>query len=309
MLHSSLSFVAAFTLLTSAYAADSSTALTKAATTESRTSINDSSKNEKLEDNAEITDAKLKADSGSLSKYSLKFNLSYSGAPIGDLNNPMQPNPDGSIGVFETSLSGSVSGRYRIDKKSTIGGGTGVSALTPLQGVKRYDVKNPFISYDLSTKINDVQIRNALTLSAVTNIVYRNVGEYAGIGYDNSLVYNLGVTPVALALDTSLNYYLFERGYVTKDKNTERYKISFFPAVKYNFSDRFNLNTSLAIAFANPRYTEDNTVLLNKVISQRLAVGYGYSHDIYFSPYLNFYPGQLALDSTTINFTTTFSVL
>lgn len=276
---------------------------------ESRTTLGDSLKNKKFDDNQDITDAKLKADSGSLSRYSLKFNLSYAGAPIGDLNNPMQPNPDGSAGVYETNISGSIGARYRIDKQSTLGMGTGINALTPFQGVKRYDMKNPFVSYDISSKLGSVQVRNSVTLSAVTNPIYRGWGEYGGIGYDNSLVYNLGTSAFATVLDTSISYYLFERGYDKKDKNAERYKLSFYPAVKYNFNDQINFNSSLAISYGNPRSTNDHTVLTNKILSQRLALGYGYSHDIYISPYLNFYPGQMTLDSTTINFSTTFSVL
>lgn len=309
MLQSTFVFVAAFSFLTLAQAAGSSSVKAPADMTESRTTLSDSLKNSKSEDNLDITDAKLKADSGSLSKYSLKFNFSYAGAPIGDLNNPMQPNPDGSVGVFETNIGGSISARYRINKLSTVGAGTGVTALTPFQGVKRYDVKNPFISYDITSKLADIQIRNSVSYSAVTNPVYRNLGEYGGILLDNSVVYNIGVSPFAVALDTNLSYYLFERGYDKKDKNAQRYSLAFYPAVKYNFNDNLNINTSLNVGFWNPRTTENQIVLMNKVLSQRLAVGYGYSHDIYFSPYLNFYPGQFAWDSTTINFSTTFSVL
>lgn len=309
MLQLSLVLVSACTLFSLSQAGASSTINSGTSPTESRTTLGDSLKDKKFEDNQEITDAKLKADSGSLSRYSLKFVFSYAGAPVGDLNNPMQPNPDGSVGVYETNIGGSVSGRFRINKASTIGIGTGVTALTPFQGVKRYDVKNPFISYDITSKLAQLQIRNSISYSAVTNVIYRNLGEYGGLIYDNSLVYNLGLSAFAIALDSNLSYYLFERGYDKKDKNAQRYSVAFYPAIKYNLNDQFNVNTSLNIGFWNPRNSEDHTILMNKVLSQRLAVGYGYSHDIYFSPYLNFYPSQFGWDSTTINFSTTFSVL
>ncbi len=278
-------------------------------TNESHTTLNDVLKNKKFDDNTEITDAKLKADSGSLSRYSLKFSLAYAGPAVTDLNNPSQPNPDPIPCVCETSLSGSVSTRYRIDSKNTIGVGTGVSALTPLQGVKRYDVKNPFISYDSSSKIQDVQVRNSVSVSAVTNVVYRNLGETSGIGFDNSLVYDIGLSRFAIGLDTSLSYYLFERGYVASDRGTTRYTLSLYPMTKYNFSDRFNVSTSLAMGFYNPRLSNDSSILKNKTLSQRLGVGYAFTREIYLSPFLNFFPGQFNTDTTTINFSTSFSVL
>lgn len=44
-------------------------------------------KQRKIADPEMITDKKLQADEGSLSKYSMKFGLSYSGPGIGDLSN------------------------------------------------------------------------------------------------------------------------------------------------------------------------------------------------------------------------------
>ncbi|MDG0816891.1 hypothetical protein [Bdellovibrio svalbardensis] len=274
--------------------------------------IGDVLSNKKFEDDKDITDSKLKADSGSLSRYSLKFNLSYNGPPVGDLNNTMQPNPDGSVGTFETALGGSISARYRIDTKSAIGFGTGASALTPVQGVKRYDVKNPFITYDRNARVYEMQMRNSVGVTFVTNPEYRAIGEYAGLNYDNSMIYNIGASGLGVGVDTSLSYYLYERqpdASKSKEMKSGRYNLSFFPQVKYNFSDRLNAYTSLAINFINPRGTEDHSVLWNRTLSQRLGMGYAFTRDIYFAPYLNFYPKSAEMDSTTINFSTTFSIL
>ncbi|MGE5084951.1 MAG: hypothetical protein ACM3MG_01525 [Bacillota bacterium] len=268
--------------------------------------------NKKFEDDQEITDAKMKADSGSLSRYSVKFSLGYYGPPVGDLSNEMQPNPDGSVGTFETALSGSVGARYRIDSKSTISVGTGVSAVTPVQGVKRYDTKNPYISYDRNGHLFDVQMRNSYGMTYVTNPAYREIGEYAGFTLDNSLLYNIGTSRFAVGMDTSFGYYFFERGpnmKSKKEKSTGRYSVAFFPQVKYNFTDKFSTYTSLGLNFNNPRGEEDLSVLWNKILSQRVGFGYAFTRDIYISPYFNFYPKSFTADSTTVNLSTTFSIL
>ncbi len=272
----------------------------------------DSLGNNKFAEDSNITDIKLRADSGSLSKYSMKFSLSFSGPPVGDLNNPMQPNPDGSPGTFETSLGGSLSARYRVSSSNAVSFGTGVSALTPFQGVKRYDIKNPFMSYDMSTRIFESQVRNVLGATIVTNPDWRAMGETLGLGLDNYWVYNLGSSKWAVEWDTSVAYYFYERGPNKKSKTEMKaglYGVSFYPQLKYILSDKFYAYTSLNISFINPRCSEDMTVLWNRTLGQRVGLGYSLARNIYFAPYLNFYPKDFNLDATTVNFTTTFSML
>ncbi len=263
----------------------------------------------KFEDDSVITDTKLKADEGSRSEYSMKFNLSFSGPPIGDLNNRKQPNPDGSIGTYDTRISGSISGRYRISPETALSLGSGVTALNPIQGVTRYDMNNPFIGYDISSKWMNLQLRNAFSLIDATNPDYMAVGETGGVTYANYAVYNVNQSKLALALESSLSYWFFNRGYVKSDKTAGTYSLAFYPYLKYNATSKLNINTSLAIQYMNPRAADNPSVLSNKTISQQLALGYAFSKDVYFSPNINFYPAKLTADSTTINFSTTFSLL
>ncbi|WP_413585301.1 hypothetical protein [Bdellovibrio sp. HCB274] len=268
--------------------------------------------NKKFQEDKDITDARLKAESGSLSRYSLKASLSYSGPPVGDMSNPNQPNPDGSICACETSLGGSLGLRYRFDSKTAMSLGTGVNALTPFQGVKRYDVRNPYLGVDRNSRVGDIQMRNGVKGVYVTNQTYRDIGEYASFGYDTSVIYNFGTSGFAAGVDASFDYYFFDRGADVKSKKemtTGRYSLGFFPQVKYNFTDKFNMYSSLAVNFNNPRGTEDALVLWNRTLSSRLGLGYAIRRDIYFAPFLNFYPKTLTADSTTVNFATTFSIL
>ncbi|MFZ3229320.1 MAG: hypothetical protein WA160_03870 [Pseudobdellovibrio sp.] len=263
----------------------------------------------KSEENIEITDAKIKADAGSLSKYSLKFNLSYYGPTFGDVSAKDQPNPDGSIGTYETSIGGSLGGRYRFDKKTTLSVGGGLKLIHPFHGMDRTDLNNPYISYDMTNYMSGIQMRNSFGASVITVPNYTAVGEYAGLSYDASFTYNIGYSGYAIGIDSSVGYYLYNRGYITSDKKASRAAVAVFPTLKYNFSDTLSINTSTSISFWNPRQLRDEFALLNKTVSQRLGLGYAYTRDIYLAPYINFYPDRLSLDRTTINFSTSFSVL
>lgn len=294
---------------TSSTALSTSTVSGSMATQESTLKVDDALKNKKFEDDKDITDSRLKADSGSLSRYSMKFSLSYFGPPIGDLSNKNQPNPDGSLGVYATSLGGSISGRYRIDSKSAVSLGTGVSALTPFHGVERMDVKTPFVSYDRNARLGDVQMRNSYGVSVTTIPNFRNVGQYASLSYDNSLIYNFGASGFAAGVDSSVSVFLYERDYVKKDGKASRYVVGLYPQVKYNINDKTNIYTSIALNYWNPRYAPSEATLLNKTLSGRLGMGMAFTRDIYFAPYLNFYPENIQAETTTISFSTVFSIL
>lgn len=297
--------------------AQSSSASVSAVSTLTEASANSSSvkvpellQNKKFQENLNITDAKMKADSGSLSKYSLAFTLSYYGPTVGDLGAADQPNPDGSTGTYETSLGGSLGARYRLDSRSTLSAGSGLKAIHPFHGMERFDLNNPYINYSLSDRFGAIQMRNTFGASFITVPNYTKLGETAGLNYDTSMIYNLGTTPLAVGLDSSISYYFFNRGFQPKDnKTTSLYTVSFYPNFKYNFTDKFSMNTSVNLSFYNPRNRYNQSVLLNKTVSQRLGVGYAYTRDIYFAPYLNFFPDNFSDDGTTFNVSTVFSVL
>lgn len=264
--------------------------------------------NKEFAENSEITDARLKAEEGSRSKYSMKLSLSYAGPPVGDPLAKDQPNPDNNPGNFSTALGGSVSMRYRFDPKTALSAGTGISALTPFHGVERVDVKTPYISYDLSGRIADLQTRNSFGASVTTIPNYIQIGQVAGLGYDNNLVYEIGTSGFAAGIDTSLNYYIYNREFEKKDGKASRYSIGFYPNFKYSLSDKASLVTSIAFMYANLRSAKSETSLINKIRTGRLGGGYAFTKSVYFAPYLNFMVEEFNWDTTTINFSTTFSL-
>lgn len=264
--------------------------------------------NKKFEENNEITDARLKAEEGSRSKYSMKFSLSYSGPPVGEPLAKEQPNPDNNPGDYSTSIGGSVGLRYRFNPKEALSAGTGLSALTPFHGIRRFDVKTPYVSYDVSNRIADVQMRNSYSASVTTVPNYLDIGQVGGLGYSNSLVYNIGESGVALGLDTNLDYFVYNRDYIKTDGKASKYHIGFYPNLKYNFSDKFSVNTSVAIMYQNLRSWTDDVRLANKTRTGRLGAGYAITKSVYFSPFLNYYLEDFSWDTTTLNFYTTFSI-
>ncbi len=309
-----LMLVSAQLLTIFASAQTSSTSLSAGTTTtsssgENKARLNEILANKKFNEDQEITDAKLKADAGSLSKYSLKFNLSYYGPMVGALDAKDQPNPDGSISNHATAITGAFGGRYRLDSSTSLSMGTGMKANHPFHGMDRFDLNDPFLNYDILARWGGLQMRNSPGVSYITTPEYKSVGEYGALNYDTSLVYNLGTSRLAVGLDATFGYYLYGRNYRSSDGKANQYTLSTYPTLKYNFTDKLNVNTSTKVAWVNLRRSNDRYQMLNQLVSQRLGVGYALTRDIYLFPYINFYPASLHADNTTLNFLTSFSIL
>src|SRR5262245_10017142 len=84
-----------------------------------------------FEEDKRITDNELKAQAGSLSKYSMKFDLSYQGPPVNDLSDANMPNPDNRPRPNRTSLSGYTGMRYRMNSNTAMNMSTGMKWYAP----------------------------------------------------------------------------------------------------------------------------------------------------------------------------------
>lgn len=272
-------------------------------------------KNKKFEESGTLTDPKLKAESGSLSRVSAKFSLSYFGPTFGDLGAPDQPNPDGTVGSYSQAIRGSISARYRFSPDRAMSAGTGISINHPFHGWDRTDVNNPFVSYDFSNRFGNLQMRNSPGLVIATVPEYTETGEVGGVNWNNSLVYKVSDSKFALSFDSGIDYWIYERSYRPGsrrnggDGRAQQYTIAWYPGFKYNFTDSLQVYSSAAFQLYNPREAEDHGVLWNRTVSARLGVGYSHSRDFYFAPYIQGFVENLSWDMTTINLTGVFSVL
>ena len=298
-------FLISFLVTNPLWAAESSVSMTSEKV---ESILSDQLTNKKFQDNLDSTDARLKADSGSLSRYSLKFNMTYAGPTVTDLSEKDQPNPDGTIGSFQTALSGTMGARYRINSRSTIGISTGLKAIHPFHGMERIDLSNPILNYDYSTRVADIQMKNSPGFVLRTVPEFLKVGQYGYILDNHSMVYDLGRSGFSIGTDIAFGYFLYNRDYETTDGKAARYSFDFNPNLKYNFSDKLSAITMSNISLWNPRARNDNFALLNRSVNQRFGMGYAFTRDVYINPFFTFYPQHLEGDSVTINVATIFSV-
>lgn len=244
-----------------------------------------------------------------MSKYSFKASLSYYGPPVAKPLSPEQPNPDNKIGDYKVALSGSISGRYRINSSKVLSFGSGLTALTPFHGLERLDLKSPYIDFSKSFRGDALQMRVSSGASATTQKVYLNAGQVGALFGSCSLKYRLADTAFRLSLSSSLNIFLYERAYNAKsDRSASRYFLGLYPGLDYRWSDKLTVQTSLSTNYANERKEESWSLIKPRTLTQRLGVSLALTKTTFLYPYLNFYPESFTWDTTTLSFKTIFSV-
>lgn len=276
----------------------------------SESTVSTKIKQEKLEDNGKMVDPKLRAEGGSLSRWSLKARLSYYGPGVSDFGAKNRPNPDGTIGNFAQYVDGTAMVRYKLNKDSAVNVGFGgITVNRPFHGIDRTSVAEPFVGYDTMDRFGDLQMINSIDGVFATTPEYVNTGEVGGLLYMNRLAHPLGGTRFSVALESELGYWAYKRGFEKTDGRAEQWGFKSAPILRFNASDRFNIFTSTIFYWSNPRSEGSYAAIQNRTVAWNLGAGFAVARDIYLAGYLQSFPIRLSTDNTTLNMNAVFSIL
>jgi hypothetical protein len=257
-----------------------------------------------------ITNPRLRAGSGSKSKYSISTGFGYSGGslkrPFGDT----RPNISGATGTTDFAVFGaSVSGKYSLTPQSAVFAGTGFRIMTPLGGLEKpkgfsgqkFDLDNPSIRYQYLYRWAD-KIQSALSVSqtffTASNLRANGFLTSWGISQDN--VMEIGHSGVSLALSGFVGFGVFDKSGPEQLKEQSDYGFGLSPAIEYRINDRFNLrfDTNL-FNFQHIRSTTAGWTFRRLDTVQNFNVGIALARDVFISPGVSFVLGDLRADRTT----------
>jgi hypothetical protein len=277
----------------------------------------DAVKQKKFEEDSRINDLQIRAEAGSLSRYSAKFTLGYQGPGITELDQPYSPNPDGRSGDYRSNVSGLIGVRYRMTPNDAIYVSGGLKAYAISRTNDPQDITNPGVSYDHTYLISDtIQARSGVMGTVVTTDYYRKLGETNGIQLSQMMKWNIPNSNFILGLELTVANYFFNRDYFagtgkkgSGDGNATDININTIPSVEYRLTRKLNLNTSIAKGIVHyRRENRADTFSGSNIINQRLGVGYAILHDVYVNPYINFYPEAMSWKNASLAFNTIFSL-
>lgn len=264
---------------------------------ETKVKIEDAKEKNKVDGDVdtEITNAKLRAESGSKSKYSLSFTAGYSGGSLEEPMSKNRANPTNEPLPQRTSLGGSFGGRYRIDKNQSLSVGIGYSVQRPFHEAKYGDVSDPYLSYSNAGKIGEVQNIAEANIWAATNSDELDVGTVGGIGLGNTMMYDFGGSKLSLglALDASYTYFSKDKDDVVilkgePPRRTGRYQQDYqfgaYPLVEYAVSDKLQLRTVFRPWIFGHNVFQEGFTFTRRPWTQSIGVGYAVARDIYLYP-------------------------
>jgi hypothetical protein len=272
----------------------------------------------------EITNARMRAESGSKSKVSMSINGGYTGGALQQPFGVERPALAAEPGNQEqTSLDFGIDARYRINKHDSVTLGTSFGLMTPFQGDvsgddRQLNVFDPVLGYNRTFNMAGLQTSIAPTVSAGTSNEAKGVDRAANavLSVTALKAFESGLT-MGLATDVTYNFYdngpgdnkgTADRRFYGGDTRTA-WKLGIYPFAEYSFNDRYSART--VFGYFNWRHVygdSSSSRLLQTFVYQSVGIAISVSRDIYLYPNIQFVPDNIRSDFTNVAMSATLNV-
>ncbi len=315
---------------------NSSTALAQEATSESKMKIEDSketpssAKTTTSDDAADelITNKRIRAESGSTSKYSIAVELDYNG---GSVRSPLHSDrPNISEGAELTSYSGvegNVSGKLNISKVDSLFLGVGLRAVTPFskstpEGAgQRLNAADPYLIYQRISRFGDLQSMFNIGPTLDTAQDIRATGTLGNMQMIETLAYDFGGSRVTVGGEVILTYRFFNRGIndlCTLEEGLEDspcgdyqsdYSAGINPFFEYEIDDNVSFRTVVGLLMYDHERPENRALTMDRnLVYQSVGFGISMLRDFYLFPNIQFLPADIRADRTNVAVNTVFNL-
>jgi hypothetical protein len=253
-----------------------------------------------------ITNKKMRAESGSKSKWSVGTSWSYSGGTVETPLSAQRPNiTGGNAATTVSALGGSVGVGYKITTTDRLSLDLGVRWITPLQkdapntyGGKRMDASNPSLTYSKAYKMGAIQsiFQAGPTLYTFTNLRQQGYQYAFDIAQNNA--YEFGHSGFSLGLYVAAEVNTFDKNTDTQGNSLKEaqsdYILAASPFMEYVINDTFNLRTVFNWAsYEHVRSETNRYTFIKDVVQQSVGLGISVTRDIFLYPNIQFLPRDI----------------
>lgn len=261
-----------------------------------------------------ITNRRLRASSGSLSKWSAALYFDYSGGSVADPLRADRPNIiAGEENLLLQNLSSSIGVRYRATAKDSFSLSVGAFMSTPFhdkgarvndanrEGFKKNNreltVSDPSIGYTHLDNFWGWQSVTSTSFTYITNSEQDRAGYNSSFYFGQTFMREVGQTGFSYGAAVSWTRYFFDKPEQGLAKNT----VGLFPAAEYVINDTFNLRTVFGWQYYGQTRAQakDDTWTKRKVY-QSVGLGISVTRDIFLYPNIQFIPSDIRADRTNI---------
>jgi hypothetical protein len=258
------------------------------------------------DDDDSTNNNRMKTEEGSKSPFSGQFNLTYYGSSLDHPFSKYAPNPGNTEVPPLVTLSGTVSARYRFDRQTTAGLGTGVTTQTPFQGPKNTTAANPYVDVAHSFVLfgwlhNRADYQITLWTEEQLHTEY---GQQLGFTFLDESYTELGRLTVGLAFEVDLNSFSGDARYNNAAVHRSQVSWDVYPEPYFEFvlGKHLNLRSVVGIEWDHNRALAGTFDLYGPRVYQTLGLGISLGEAVFLYPYLKGYPysGTFGVKTTTV---------
>ena len=263
-----------------------------------------------------ITNKKMRAESGSKSKYSLASKLNYNG---GSVERPLaeeRPNIAAAPGTTDVAqLTGELSAKYAFNSKHSLMAGVGLRYITPLAGIdtpkdksiyngNKFDADNPYLFYQYVTKFSGIQTVLTAQPRYITqsNMVKKNY--VSDLTLAATTLYDIGQTGLSFGLYSQIYGAAYNK--TTDDDND--YGVGVDPFVEYQMTDKLNLRTVFNLWNYDHSRSRPIALWAHEDLLQSFGVGISVTRDVFLYPNVQFVLDHIRADRTNVALNTAINL-
>lgn len=261
-----------------------------------------------------ITNRKLRAETGSLSRWSMSTSFNYNGGSVASPLDPERPNiTAGRDVLLLQSLAGTVGARYRISTFDALTLSTGFFMTTPFHDRiktndskkkadfektnRKLNVSDPALRYVHIGKIWGAQSVTSTSATLITNNQLKNQGYESYFDADQTFMYELPNTSLSLGATFYAGAYSLSKD----DPDLATYTLAFYPSAEYVINDTYNLRTVFGQWVYQQLTKGSNADRWEKLkVYQSVGLGISVTRDIFLYPNIQFIPSDIRSDRTNI---------
>jgi hypothetical protein len=314
-----LSFIGALALASAAHAENASSveATSKASLQDAKSAAGATNKVPGAQEVDDlITNANLRALSGSTSRWSIASQFTFDGGTVAAPFAESRPNiANASATSTDTDINGQINVKYNIDKVNSILVGGGIRKMAPFvssgptsgfyaQGGKDMDFFDPSLTYQYIYRAAIVQ---AVLQITVTDFTRQDISSSQGqnlaqnLNFDQENIIDIGDT--GLSLGGSIGFAFNRPTDSTLDYSKSQYW--FAPYAEYKINETMNLRTVSNLAsyefYPISGFVQDAP-------TQSVGVGFSITRDIFLYPNVQFLPQNARLEATNVGTTATINL-
>lgn len=294
-------------------------------------------KDEQIKDiDDEITNARLRAQLGSKSRWSFKSALGFSGSSIEKPLDEIRPNyRAGANRETLPALSGTVGINYRLTEKDNLSLNTGVTVMSPLTGditkpvvdprkassgetVSRYQISTPSLDWSRGYKALGMQQVSDITYSHYTDTDTADIKAMGDLALTQTILADFGTSGWSGGLAGTFDY-TFYNGDVKSDLvpyfasgtfKRDDMLLAIYPFAEYSFNDTYSFRTVFGY-FEFLHYKDEyknNDSWSQREPYQSMGVGISVTRDIYLYPNIQFTPKDIRADRTNVAISTNINL-